>query len=507
MRNAMLSKLVPISLFIFGVFIINLQLWYSARLNSADGARHAAANINAILDEARNATTTALRVAADGCTGEGAYALGTEAALNPHLRTILIFKDGDIWCSSLPGNRVLINEPESIPDDTLKLLPAKDTVNDRPILIYQNAIQHGRVMVTISDSHVREALSTSIHDAGYTLVVGQQMISRSGDVQPVGKNQSTNGIFTSKTYPFSIDWQLPSFFSLGRMWRQGAGLLFFMLVLSVMAAYVAKRYLNKTTTPEDNLRKAIANGEIVPFYQPVVNGQTGAIYGVEVLARWKHPKVGFISPVSFIPIAEKSGLIVPLTQSLMNQVAAQMKPIFSKLSDGFHIGINLSASHMNAPSFMDDCLRYQQEFAGANIKLVLEVTEREPLFINKQLVENLNRLHEKGFAIALDDFGTGYSGLSYLNDLSIDYIKIDKSFVGRVNGTEESSKLIDCVIEMARKLSLHIIAEGVETKEQLDYLNRNHITLLQGYYFFKPVTYINLIKILLSKNKEAVIVE
>lgn len=291
------------------------------------------------------------------------------------------------------------------------------------------------------------------------------------------------------------------------MWRQGAGLLFFMLVLSVMAAYVAKRYLNKTTTPEDNLRKAIANGEIIPFYQPVVNGQTGAIYGVEVLARWKHPKVGFISPVSFIPIAEKSGLIVPLTQSLMNQVAAQMKPIFSKLSDGFHIGINLSASHMNAPSFMDDCLRYQQEFAGANIKLVLEVTEREPLFINKQLVENLNRLHEKGFAIALDDFGTGYSGLSYLNDLSIDYIKIDKSFVGRVNGTEESSKLIDCVIEMARKLSLHIIAEGVETKEQLDYLNRNHITLLQGYYFFKPVTYINLIKILLSKNKEAVIVE
>lgn len=215
----------------------------------------------------------------------------------------------------------------------------------------------------------------------------------------------------------------------------------------------------------------------------MVNGRSGAIYGVEVLARWKHPQLGLISPVTFIPLAERTGLIIPLTQSLMAQVVAQMNNIASKLPDGFHIGINFSASHISSPQFMDDCLKYRDGFHKPNLTLVLEVTEREPLHVDEQLIANLNTLHARGFTIALDDFGTGYSGLSYLHDLKIDYIKIDKSFVGRVNGLDESTKLLDCVLEMARKLSLRIVAEGVETVEQLNYLNRKNITLLQGYYF------------------------
>ncbi len=103
-------------------------------------------------------------------------------------------------------------------------------------------------------------------------------------------------------------------------------------------------------------------------------------------------------------------------------------------------------------------------------------------------------LHENGFVIALDDFGTGYSGLSYLHDLHIDYIKIDHSFVGRVNADPDSTRILDCVLDLARKLSISIVAEGVETKAQLDYLNQNNITFQQGYYFYKPVTYIELIK-------------
>lgn len=106
----------------------------------------------------------------------------------------------------------------------------------------------------------------------------------------------------------------------------------------------------KSATPEEILRRAINNGEIVPFYQPVVNGREGTLRGVEVLARWKQPHGGYISPAAFIPLAEKCGLIVPLTQSLMNQVARQMNAIASKLPEGFHIGINFSASHIISPS-------------------------------------------------------------------------------------------------------------------------------------------------------------
>jgi sensor c-di-GMP phosphodiesterase-like protein len=111
------------------------------------------------------------------------------------------------------------------------------------------------------------------------------------------------------------------------------------------------------------LRYAIAQGAIVPYYQPLVNGKTGEI-GVEILARWPNTTAQWRSPAEFIPLAERTGLIIPLTRSLMAQVAAQMRPIFSKLPDGFHIGVNISASHINAPSFIDDCLHFQRGFEG-----------------------------------------------------------------------------------------------------------------------------------------------
>ncbi|RVS44872.1 EAL domain-containing protein, partial [Citrobacter freundii] len=118
----------------------------------------------------------------------------------------------------------------------------------------------------------------------------------------------------------------------------------------------------------------------------------------------------------------------------------------------------------------DSCLKFKDSFSRHDLNLVIEVTEREPLHIDEELVQRLNILHENGFVIALDDFGTGYSGLSYLHDLHIDYIKIDQSFVGRVNELPDSTRILDCVLDLARKLSLSIVAEGVETKAQLDYL-------------------------------------
>ena len=245
----------------------------------------------------------------------------------------------------------------------------------------------------------------------------------------------------------------------------------------------------------------------MPFYQPIVNGREGTLRGVEVLARWKHPKAGYISPASFIPVAEKSGLIVPLTQSLMRQVAENMNAIASKLPSGFHVGINFSASHITSPTFVQECLHYRDSFNRDDLNLVIEVTEREPLDVDEDLVQRLNILHENGFVIALDDFGTGYSGLSYLHDLHIDYIKIDQSFVGRVNELPDSTRILDCVLDLARKLSLSIVAEGVETKAQLDYLNKNNIVFLQGYYFYKPVTFTEFVMILLSKPKVKVFVE
>lgn len=507
MRTAILPVSIAVLIFISGVSILNVQLWYSASSNSSDGAFHAVKNIDVILDEAQSASKTALRIAEQNCNTENQFQLGTEAALMPHLRTIIILKKDKIWCSSLTGNRVLIFHLGELPHPQLLLLNAKETANNRPVLIYQTQFPGGNIIVSISDVHLRDALSSVIPDSHHALIINGTKIGLSGDVTATNLNKKTVGLIRSARYPFSISYVLPPFFSTLRLFHQGSGVLFFIFLLACAVAYTLYKYAIKYTTPEDNLRRAIENGQIVPFYQPIVNGRTGAIYGVEVLARWKHERIGFIPPVTFIPLAEKTGLIVPLTNALMAQVVSEMNKISDKLPNGFHIGINFSASHINSPSFMADCHRYREGFESKKLSLVLEVTEREQLHVDALLVQNLETLRHHGFSIALDDFGTGYSGLSYLHDLKIDFIKIDQSFVSRVDRHEDSSLLLDCVLDMVNKLSLQIIAEGVETAAQLEYLNRRNVPLMQGYYFYKPLTYIELVLALLTQNPKEITVD
>ncbi|MBJ8414467.1 EAL domain-containing protein [Citrobacter cronae] len=507
MRKALLPIFAAICLFVIGVFILNMQLWYSSSQEALGGARYAAKNMDNILNEAFQATGTAKRIAEKKCDLESQYQLGTEAALRPHLRTLIIIRQGKVWCTSLPGNRILLKQIPVIPDTNLLLAPAQYTVNEIPVLLYQTHFQTSSIIITISGVHIRGALNVPIKGLSYSLRVGDKVLGSSAEVKVIKANARQSGQVDSAKYPFSIIFDQPPLFSLKRLVTNGLGILIFILLISAAVAYAIDKYLNKNDTPEETLRRAIDKGEIVPFYQPIVNGRDGTLRGVEVLARWKHPRAGYISPASFIPVAEKSGLIVPLTQNLMKQVSANMNSIASKLPSGFHVGINFSASHITSPAFVEECLRYRGSFSRDDLNLVIEVTEREPLHVDDDLVQRLNTLHENGFVIALDDFGTGYSGLSYLHDLHIDYIKIDQSFVGRVNDLPDSTRILDCVLDLARKLSLSIVAEGVETRAQLDYLNKNNIVFLQGYYFYKPVTFTEFILILLSKPKVKVFVE
>lgn len=507
MRTALASALVAAIVFMTGVVILNMQLWYSARADSLAGAHYAIRNMNAVLDEARLATRTVMDMVQKSCGPEEQYRLGTEAALLPHLRTIIILKQGAVQCSSLPGNHVLLANIGALPGSPLLLVPARRTVNGLPVLLYQTTLADSRIVVSISDRHVRDALDIPLKGVTYSLKVGDHMIGLTGDVSASIDPQRNDGHVAAIVYPYSIEYHPPPLFSLPRLLSHGWGMLLFLLLISCLSAWTLSRYLNKRTLPDEALRFAIARGEIVPFYQPVVNGKEGTLRGVEVLARWKHPIAGYLSPSSFIPVAEKTGLIVPLTQSLMTQVVDHMNTIAGKLPVGFHVGINFSASHIASPTFVEECLKYKTSFTRGDLNLVIEVTEREPLDIDEHLIQTLNDLHENGFVIALDDFGTGYSGLSYLHDLHIDYIKIDKSFVGRVNANKESTRILDSVLELARNLSISIVAEGVETQEQVDYLNRNNVSFQQGYFFFKPVPFTELAKILLSKPKVRVLVE
>ena len=194
-----------------------------------------------------------------------------------------------------------------------------------------------------------------------------------------------------------------------------------------------------------------------------------------------------ISPDRFIPLAEDSGLIVPMTRLLMAQVREAFAPLADQLPRGFHFGFNISASHCKDLSLLDDCRDFIGAFRGNPIKLVLELTERELIVADETTDRLFAELHQLGVFIAIDDFGTGHSSLTYLQAFQVDFLKIDKSFVGMIGSDALSSHIVENVIDLATRLGLLLVAEGVENQVQADYLKERQVSFLQGYFYGRPM--------------------
>jgi EAL domain-containing protein (putative c-di-GMP-specific phosphodiesterase class I) len=260
-------------------------------------------------------------------------------------------------------------------------------------------------------------------------------------------------------------------------------LIFFGVVSGLIGHVVQKR----STSPSHELQRALEAAEFVPYFQPVVHGTNKKWSGTEVLMRWNHPKEGLVRPDLFIPFAEHSGLIVPMTRSLMQQTAQWLGPVSSTFEEPFHIGINITASHCKDLELVKDCTEFLGAFTPGSVHLVLELTEREliePTAITLQLFE---QLHALGVMIAIDDFGTGHSSLGYLRQFNVDFLKIDQSFVAMIGADALSRHILDSIIELSAKLDLGIVAEGVETEEQSAYLTAHGVNFLQGYLFGRPM--------------------
>ncbi|MNZ98896.1 Cyclic di-GMP phosphodiesterase YahA [compost metagenome] len=208
--------------------------------------------------------------------------------------------------------------------------------------------------------------------------------------------------------------------------------------------------------------------------------------GAEVLMRWQHPNAGLIRPDLFIPQAEVSGLIVPMTSLIMAEVGQRLAAEQRRLPEGFHISFNISAAHCRDYILLRECREFLARFEPGKVVLVLELTERELLVADPHTLSLFRQLNETGVRLAMDDFGTGHSSLVYLQQFNVDYLKIDQSFIGRI-GTESLSKhIVDNVIDLGSRLGLTLIAEGVETRQQANYL-KGKVTYLQGYLFGRPV--------------------
>jgi diguanylate cyclase (GGDEF)-like protein/PAS domain S-box-containing protein len=238
-----------------------------------------------------------------------------------------------------------------------------------------------------------------------------------------------------------------------------------------------------------DLRRAIEGAQLEVFYQPIVDVHTATAIGAEALVRWHHPTRGLVAPVEFIPVAESTGLIVPLGRWVLAEACRQAQSWRRSglVDDAFYISVNLSARQLQDPELLDDvaeALRDSGLPAGA---VVLEVTESAVMEDLDTAVSRLQALKDLGLRLAVDDFGTGYSSLSYLRNLPVDVVKIDKSFVDRITLDPEGAAMVRSVIDLSSALGLTSIAEGVEQDDQLSLLDELGCDNVQGYLFAKPM--------------------
>lgn len=240
---------------------------------------------------------------------------------------------------------------------------------------------------------------------------------------------------------------------------------------------------------EKHMRTSLGAGHFMLHYQPQIDLDTGRVIGLEALVRWNHPTRGLIGPGEFIPIAEKTGLIIPLGEWIMHEAFQQYEQLVAQGMPPIRLSVNLSARQFHQRDLLEK-IRMMIRTTGLDPqRLTLEITENTSMNDMNYTIEVLTQLRQEGVKIAIDDFGIAYSALGYLNRLPIDYLKIDRSFVDRMDVDQHAATIVRSIVDIAENLQLKVIAEGVETSQQVAYLQQNRCHEAQGYYFGRPMPY------------------
>lgn len=267
-----------------------------------------------------------------------------------------------------------------------------------------------------------------------------------------------------------------------RTWGSIGSLAFSVLIILFMAFAPWRNRAN----PVNAIVRGIEANEFVPFFQPVIDLHTGRFVGAEILIRWRKPDGTLVPPASFIPLAESSGLIIDLTRSLMESVRDQAGHAIGSRPK-FKVGFNMAAVHFTDERIVRDV---KEVFGNSPIRfsqIVIEVTERQPIESLTSARRVIAALQALGCKVAIDDVGSGHAGLSYILKLGVNTIKIDKMFIDAIGNERYSTAIIDTLVELGRSMRLDIVAEGVESFEQVQFLREHGIRLAQGFVFAPPL--------------------
>lgn len=483
--SAVLVFALPMSL---GLWELHASHLRTLDRQSEQAATQAVQLMEGMLDHVEEANRTVAPLISHPCHAS-LLTLRKQVALVPFVRTLNLVDDNGIYCNSVMGKVRWQDEPGSYHAGFLRLLPGHAELSSQPMLAVRTESQHGAVLSTIDREYLKMILTLSAPHGGEVLLhVGEEWLDHLGELmgsEPSLPTLASHSV-QSRRYPLSIyaGLMLPS--SWHALWQVRRVTMLALLGFSLTISLLVWWLLGRPGSMEGELRRALRAKEFVPYLQPLVTSEGGKVMGAEVLMRWQHPTSGLVRPDLFIPQAEECGVIVPMTTLLMQAVGQQLAGWQDRLPEGFHIAFNISAVHCRDFSLLAQCRAFLDHFVPGRVVLVLELTERELLVANSHTLALFQALDEMGVKLAIDDFGTGHSSLVYLQQFHVDYLKIDKSFIGRIGTESLSEHIVDNVIDLGRRLGLALVAEGVETREQAEYL-KGKVTYLQGYLFGRPM--------------------
>ena len=444
------------------------------------------------LDSAVTTLAALARSGVDNCRGAHLDAMRQATFLNPSVKEIAVVSpDGQVVCNNFGltvGPRTIVSSHDAEHAAGVALDAIR--VADRQVMLRITRREDGAVSLAAlipgtlldttnlmpghaPDAHVRLALRDG------TTIVERGNAPATSDPFVATAHSDRYGLTTTVSLT-----QTALHDETGRLKDQATafGATLFAVVLA-LAVLLPRRRRND---PFGEFEQAIAANEFVPYYQPIVDIRTGRLRGAEVLVRWRKPDGSLVLPSIFIPFAESSGLIVPLTHALMRKVCEEAGPTIGSRPD-IKIGFNLAARHFDNDQIIADVRGIFENSPIPLRQVTFEVTERQPLDNLAGARRVIAGLQELGCGVAIDDVGTGHGGLSYILKLGADTIKIDKLFIDAIGSETHSTTIIETLVDLARSMRMDVVAEGVESFEQVLKLRDLGILAAQGHVFCPPL--------------------
>ncbi|MDH1633767.1 EAL domain-containing protein [Aeromonas caviae] len=473
---------------VMGGWMVHDSYEQELKNDASASASKARTLLERMLDQAERANLEVLPLAGRSCS-DNLLLLRKRVALEPFLRSINLVRQGIINCTSLFGPAREVDDGSRYTDRKLLLMSGNLVRKNHPLLVVRQERGRDAALSAIDSSQLSFMLTLSSDPSELFLQVGSAWLDESGHFQsdPPKLHSKFALILASQRYPFTIHagYAMPIYWR--ALWEARHLQLIWLGASSLVLSLLVWWLLGRPGALTDELRRGLRAREFVPYLQPLIASKGGKMVGAEVLMRWQHATEGLIRPDLFIPQAEESGLIVPMTVNLMKTVAKTLHPVQEQLPEAFHISFNISAIHCRDLSLVAECRDFLGHFVPGRVVLVLELTERELLVTSPQTLSLFRQLDEMGVQLAIDDFGTGHSSLIYLQQFHVDYLKIDRSFIGRIGTESLSEHIVDNVIDLGGRLGLSLVAEGVETEQQAAYLRGKGVQYLQGYLFARPM--------------------